>query len=134
MARQFRRRVALWKAQVEQCLHPDTYADGAFIGIDYGRWVSEAAYTQSVCERLGLRYVETGRDDVLDFGGGSSFDGTLFHGRASAMPVLDRWRVYHDDPYYRALFDRDPDLARLSEQYFQFNPLAGAPVACEPSR
>lgn len=127
MARRLPRRISLWKAQVEQCLHPDTYPDGGFIGINYNRWVTEAAYAQSVCERLGLRYAETGRDEVIDFGQGSSFDGTLFHGRASAMQVLDRWRVYQDDPHYRAFFDNDPDLTRLSEQYFQFNPLSGAP-------
>ena len=40
------------------------------------------------------------------------------------MPVLDRWRVYQEDPHYRAIFDNDPDLSRLSEQYFEFNPLA----------
>ena len=129
MARQLPQRIPLWKAQVEQCLHPDTYSDGAFIGISYDRWVTEEGYPQSVCEQLGLGYAEAGRDEVIDFGEGSSFDGTLFHGRASAMQVMDRWRVYQEDPHYRSFFDSDPDLARLSEQYFQFNPLSGSPVA-----
>jgi hypothetical protein len=41
---------------------------------------------------------------------------------------MDRWRAYQADPDYRSFFDRDPDLARLSEEYFQFNPRA-APLA-----
>lgn len=116
-------RIPLWKAQVEQCLRPETYPGGRFVDINYDRWVTDAAYAPAICERLGLPYTEAGRDEV---NWGSSFDGRRFHGNGSAMAVMDRWRAYEQDSQYRGFFERDPDLARLSEQYFQFNPLSGA--------
>jgi hypothetical protein len=72
MARQLPERLPLWKAQVEQCLHPSTYGDGAFIGVNYDRWVTDGTYPQSVSHQLGLSYDEIGRDEVIDFGPGSS--------------------------------------------------------------
>jgi hypothetical protein len=124
MARDLPRRILLWKAQVEQCLHPETYSDGAFIGVNYDRWVTDPQYARSVCEEMGLSYTDAGRDEVIDFAAGSSFDGVAFHGKASAMQVMERWCVYKEDPRYRAYFENDPDLARLSEQYFAFSPFS----------
>ncbi len=124
MAGQLPERISLWKAHVAQCLHPETYADSAFIGINYDRWVTDETYPRSVCHQLGLPYDDTGRDDVIDFGTGSSFDGTRLDGAAAGMMVMERWRAYQEDTDYRSIFDNNPDLARLSEQYFEFNPFA----------
>ena len=46
-------------------------------------------------------------------GGGSSFSGRDRQGRASEMKVLERWRVFENDPRYAAAFDEETvDLSR----------------------
>ena len=123
MTRALKHRIDLWKQQVEQCLTPDRYPFGVFVGVNYNAWVNSQTYRGKLSERLGLAYSEVGRDEVIDFGVGSSFDGKRFDGQASAMPVLERWKAFADDSRYRALV-QDTQLVEFSERYFDFNPFA----------
>ena len=120
-AARIERRIRLWKKQVKQCLHPETYPHGHFVDVNYNRWVLDRAYRERVSDRLGLDYSELGLNEVLKFGVASSFDGTSFHGRGSEMKVLERYKCFEHDEQYRSFF-KDRKLITLSERYFEFNP------------
>lgn len=75
------------------------------VPVSYNRWATSRDYRRALAERLGLPFSDAGVERVADCHGGSSFDGLAYDGRASTMPVLDRWRAYADDARYRALFD-----------------------------
>jgi len=128
MTRDLQHRIALWKQQVQQCLAPNQYPFGSFVSVNYNAWVSSQAYRSKLSERLGLTYSEVGRDEVIDFGVGSSFDGKNFDGKASTMHVLERWKAFVDNSDYCELL-RDIQLVEFSERYFQFNPFVGPPEA-----
>lgn len=119
------RRISLWKRHIRLCLDPGQYTDADFVDINYNRWVAERDYREAVSTRLGLTYSETGREEVREFGLGSSFDGTQLDGKASEMRVLERWRGFEDDERFQRLAQA-PEIAELSEAYFGFNPLRAA--------
>ncbi len=73
--------------------------------VSYNAWCASADYRREIAEALGLRFNDAGRERVARCHGGSSFDRLRYDGRASRMPVGERWRRYANDPDYRALFD-----------------------------
>jgi hypothetical protein len=91
------------------------------VDIDFNRWVSQEGYRRTISSQLGLRYLDEGRDEVVDFGEGSSFDGLSLNGRGSDMRVLDRWRELEMDSRYRELVS-DHRFAALARSYFGMEP------------
>ena len=70
----------------------------------YDRWFAEVEYRQRVAAELGVPHTDAGLQQVMNFGGGSSFEGTGTEGKAQGMRVLDRWRHYEQHPLMRAMF------------------------------
>ena len=82
----------------------------------YNRWFTDAGHRRRIAEALELPFSDAGIEDVQACLGGSSFDGLHYHGRASAMRVLDRWRHYAGDPALRAILDRQ--MVEMSDALF----------------
>lgn len=117
--------VSLWKAHAREYLGDTQHLPAERVLVNYNRWASERAYRRELAARLGLRFSDRGRSHVPDYGPGSSFDGRRFHWRAQRMQVLDRYRHFLDDPFYRAIFD-DQELCALARRAFGSD---GDPVA-----
>ncbi len=115
--------IEAWKSHLHEALGHTQLLTPRPVVINYNRWHLEAAYRRAISTALGLAPSERGLDEVSDFGEGSSFDRRAFDGRGREMPVLERWQAYRADSRFRELFEADPELAQLSEAYFQFNPL-----------
>ena len=99
-----------------------------YAGLTRDLWVEYAkaarANNWTVCDYDDLVGGALGQN-VSPFGGGSSFDGMAYDGRAEDMAVFDRWRTWADDALYRSLFDDEVmELAR--ERWGGFEPLADA--------
>ncbi len=116
--------VALWKAHAREYLGDTRELPHERVLVSYNRWVTERAYRRELAEHLGLTFSDRGRTHVPDYGPGSSFDGRRYHWRAQRMQVLERFRHFLDDPFYRAIFD-DVELLELSRRAF------GELPACE---
>lgn len=107
----------VWKQHARAFLGDTPHGRGDdFVAISYNRWTADRAYRCAIAETLGLAFTDAGRDAVSGCHGGSSFDGIGYDGRASAMPVTERWRRAIDDPAYRAVFDAD--TLALAERIF----------------
>lgn len=103
----------IWKQHAREFLGVRRYLRHAPLSISYNRWAACRDYRRAIADRLGLAFTDDGVDEVARCGGGSSFDGLRFDGRARGMPVSERWRHFAADPGYRRLFDRETvDLAR----------------------
>ncbi|MGA2693292.1 MAG: glycosyltransferase family 92 protein [Opitutaceae bacterium] len=87
------------------------------VAVDYARFVRSASYRAALAAGLGIRPDESVLARVPGRGGGSSFDGLRFDGRAGRMRILERWRHYSNDPLYRDLL-ADPRLRLLSGLIF----------------
>jgi hypothetical protein len=89
---------------------------GAIEGALFDRWFADDAYRLGLAERLGLPTADKGRDYVPEYGGGSSFDGTRYQGRAEAMDVLKRADAFASVPGFEDLIDEE--MRRLDAAMF----------------
>jgi hypothetical protein len=109
----------LWKTYAREALGETTHRRHQPVTILFNRWAAEPGYRGQLAARLEVPWTDAGRDEVAPWGPatwGDSFDGLAYDGRAAEMPVLERFRAYADDPFYRGLFD--PEMVELSERLF----------------
>jgi hypothetical protein len=88
--------------------------------VNFNRWCRSRPYRQALAQRLGLDFTDNGFDEVTSFGGGSSFDATLYSKRAQAMALEQRWKNSRQNPDYQRLFD-DPLILSLATQLFDLD-------------
>jgi hypothetical protein len=83
--------------------------------VDYNRFVSSQNYRRWLAAALRITSTERVLEYVPKYGGGSSFDGHHFDGKARAMKVLDRWQHYSAHLLYREILadSRIRSLANL---------------------
>jgi hypothetical protein len=86
--------------------------------LDYHRWFADAEYRRTCAERFAFQQNRDGApwQGVPKRGGGSSFDGTQFAGRADEMKVGERWRRFENDARWRAQFD--DEIVSLTRELF----------------
>jgi hypothetical protein len=86
--------------------------------LDYNRWFADAEYRRGRAEHFGFQQNREGAlwQGVPNRGGGSSFDGTQFEGRAGEMKVGERWRRFEHDARWRAQFD--DEIVSLTRELF----------------
>lgn len=70
----------------------------------YDQWFSDVNYRKQICDDLGLEFTDNGLQEVRNFGGGSSFDGTKMNKNAQNMSVLRRYERYQNNKDYLKLF------------------------------
>ena len=80
------------------------------IGIYYDEWFINERYRKSICDWMGVKFNDKGKDLVSKWGGGSSFDGPKIP--AHEMKVLDRKKQYEDYEFYYKLAE-DKELNDL---------------------
>lgn len=89
--------------------------------INYNRWVYDPQYRTEVGQSLGLPEPARPSRGVSPFGGGSSFDGMGYDGRADQMQLLQRWREFIDEPGYLKLLAHS-ELLGASARIFGVEP------------
>lgn len=112
----------LWVDYAKEYLGETQYLQHVKVPVNYNQWVSSTDYRRQLAETLGLEFTDSGVDDVMTNGGGSSFDGTELQGKASEMSVLERWKTFVDDPAFKSLIE---DEALLSYATKIFRNLPG---------
>ena len=113
-------RVGLWMKYARQATGEVDYfgiGDDARVVL-YNHWFSDVDYRKEIAEWLDLPFTDEGLLVVPPFGLGSSFDLRSYNGRAQEMQVLDRWKVYADEPWFVQLFEEHPELEHYSKRLF----------------
>ena len=108
-----------WKAHAREYLGETAYLPDR-LTVSFNAWFTDPGYRKALARLLGIRWTDRGIHEVARWGPalwGDSFDGLKYDGRATEMKVLDRWRVYADDPLFVCLFE-DEELVELSERVF----------------
>jgi hypothetical protein len=114
----------LWKAYAREFLRETRYLKNP-ICVSYNHWFCSRKYRDELGGRLGFQNRDRGLEEVAKWGPtiwGDSFDELKLDGMAQRMKVLERWKDYVDDEFFRAQFT-DPELLELSERIF--GPLPG---------
>lgn len=110
--------IDLWKDHARTFLKWQGDKESVRIPLNYNRWFEEKDYRKSIAVQLDLKFTDAGKEDVTNYGHGSSFDGRDLHKQASNLKVLERWKGTIDDPIYRGLFE-DEELKELARNIFQ---------------
>lgn len=98
--------------------------------VSFNRWFEEPAYRRELAEGLKLDFTDRGLNAISALGGGSSFDGLDYAGRAQSMRVLARWpELLHDSLFRCLVLAERENLARNAELFggfpFTFEELLG---------
>jgi hypothetical protein len=111
-------RISLYQKQLYVGIHLYKQAVPNLITISYNDWFLHKEYRKKIAERLNILFTDKGFLEVLPHGGGSTFDGTSFDGRADQMKVLERWKEFEDDREMKSLLRKWHKLDNISEIYF----------------
>ena len=106
----------IWKQHAREFLSVRRYLKDPRILIDYNRWASQRSYRREVARQLRLQFSDSSLEKVPAAGNGSSFDGRRYHGRATCMRILERWKHFIDSEAYAAIFDHE--VYSLSKRIF----------------
>jgi hypothetical protein len=119
-----------WKAYGREFLGETGTLPHDTIMISFNDWFADPDYRRHKAEELGLNHWDRGVDEVSGDGGGSSFSGQDFQDRARQMKVLERWKVFENDPRYRSAFDHE--TIELSNRIF--GDITGGAASSWPQR
>ena len=109
--------INLWISYAKEYLGESQILKNNKTCINYNQWFEDRDYRQQIAAQLGLEFSDRGINKVHGCGGGSSFDGREFDKKATEMDVLNRWRLFAEDPRYRKLLDNE-ELLEYSERIF----------------
>ncbi|MEQ8465416.1 hypothetical protein [Coleofasciculus sp. E1-EBD-02] len=109
--------VELWISYAQELLEETQLLKNNKIVINYNQWFIDVDYRQQLAKQLNIKFSDAGFNDVKGQGGGSSFDGIAFRGKAAEMDILNRWKVFADQPQYQKLIDNTV-LRDYSERIF----------------
>jgi hypothetical protein len=107
----------LWKNYAREFTNRTNLIRHNKLTISFNRWFVDPQYRADLARRLGVKFTDEGTRVVTPYGGGSSFDGVRYDGRAEQMSVLERWKVVQNDPRFRMAF-QDEELLELSQEIF----------------
>jgi hypothetical protein len=97
----------IWKQHAREFTGDKRYLKQRRVLIAYNRWASDRAYRRCIAAELGIEFGDGSIAEVPAAGNGSSFDGRRYHGSATRMKTLERWKHFAGDRAFAALFDRD---------------------------
>lgn len=109
--------IDLWISYAKEYLGETHYLKHNKICVNYNRWTRDVTYRKQIAFQLKLDFSDAGINKVSGCGGGSSFEGRQFDGKASEMDVLNRWKHFAKDPSYRKLLNNQ-EMLEYTEKIF----------------
>lgn len=111
----------LWKSYAQLYMKAeDPENSDNLITINYNKWFRSSEYREQLAQKLQLDSTDKGLEEVAKWGPntwGDSFDNMDYDGQATKMNVLERWKNYLEDPFFKSLF-KDKMIIELSEKIF----------------
>lgn len=90
------------------------------VRVMYDDFFVDSEYRHRICEQLGGQYSEDNLLKVFDNGGGSSFDGQKYDGKATQMQTLERYKQV-DPEIFRNIFRQKPGILKLYRNHLVDN-------------
>lgn len=117
----FRERIiALWKEYARLYIDWKIAADPTNLAVTYNEFTSNEEYKKDLARRLGVKIREINSEEVPNFGGGSSFYGTL-NESGDRRDYNQRFLKFVGDEEFKKIF-QDEELVNLSQEIFGIIP------------
>ena len=110
-----------WINYAKEYLDITSYLGKNKIIINYNKWVVNKEYRKKILLQLGLDSENIDFTNIPTFGGGSSFSGTKYDGKADRMDVFKRWESFKNNKQYLSMV-KYKSLQMLSEVIFGETP------------
>lgn len=112
----------IWKSHAREALgHTKALRNNVVIIFDC--WFTDPSYRMNVARELGLKFDDSGKKKLSQYGGGSSFEGRARSANPEMMNVTGRWRAVKDDGIYQSVF-KDLELVSLARTMgFDLSPI-----------
>jgi hypothetical protein len=102
-----------WVASAELLIN-----DPTVIPICFDHWFSNLEARKDIAQRLGIDFNDVGLNDVIDIGGGSSWNATTYNGRAQEMDVLFRWMEFYESKKFSDLAWSNKKAIEINHRLF----------------
>ena len=110
----------LWVMYAREFIGETNFLQEYKVPVNYNLWCVSKDYRKKLADLLGLEFTDTGFEDVTNYGGGSSFDGTGLDSQASQMSTAERWLLFRNDLSYASIF-KDKAILELSTKVFDLS-------------
>jgi len=110
----------LWIMHAKWFLSKRQHNDINTIFINFDKWVACKQYRAEIINSLGITFSDEGKEDVSQYGGGSSFDGLDYDKKASKMNILNRWQDFSGQQAYERII-QNKALLDLAERIFEYD-------------
>lgn len=107
--------VDIWINYANEFIGKTNYLNS--IKINYNKWFSCENYRKELSNNFG-NFTDRGLLDVLNFGGGSSFDNISFDKNAQKMNVLNRWKYFYFEKNYVEKILNNDEIKKLNYEIF----------------
>jgi hypothetical protein len=107
----------LWLKQARVAERFENMSPG-FVFVNYNEWFQNVEYRKQLAKKLEFKFTDSGINDVVLAGGGSSFTNIRYHGQAQKMNVLNRYRVFLNDPKFLSLISHE-EFKNLNQDIFK---------------
>ncbi|HBE21064.1 MAG TPA: hypothetical protein DEG17_17385 [Cyanobacteria bacterium UBA11149] len=107
----------LWLEYAKEYLGETDYFKNQKVCINYNQWFIDPDYRKQLASQLEFQFSDAGINQVKGQGGGSSFEGKEFDGKASEMDVLNRYKGFENDPNYQELL-KNEEVLEYSRKIF----------------
>ncbi|WP_293124224.1 hypothetical protein [Okeania sp. SIO1I7] len=108
--------IDLWIDYAKEYLGETNYLKHNKVCVNYNQWFTDVEYRRNIADKLQMEFSDVGINKVAGQGGGSSFEGKEFDGKATSMDVLNRWKKVADNPQYKQFFNQE--ILKYSERIF----------------
>lgn len=107
----------IYKALIDEGMGRTDLLPSPKITIFYHLWMHDRSYRKRLAEHLRINSGDKGKEGILHFGGGSSFDGQKYDGEAYKMDTMNRYKRYVADSKYMKIVTSE-GLISISKNVF----------------
>lgn len=104
--------IKLWKQHAITAINRQS----EIMPVLYNKWFASQQYREELETKLNMVNTDKAIQTILNYGGGSSFDGMKFNQNAQQMKVGDRWKEFIGNEEYIELLD--DEMCDISDQMF----------------
>jgi hypothetical protein len=112
--KQFDKKIDIWKEKARKVL------ENKCCFINFNKWFVDIEYRKEILSYFPenvFTFTDEGKEDMPTRHGRSSFNGKEYHGKASQMNILYRYKDMLDDPLMKKII-ADKEIKELSDQIF----------------
>lgn len=110
----------IWIEYAKEYIGQNNYLNNS-IKINYNSWFKSKKYREQLSKMINKNHSDDNLQEILNIGGGSSFDNLNFDKKAQEMKVLERWKKLKYNKNYIQKILMNQEVKELNNKIFNFS-------------